>query len=65
MALAEVRNSRLIQPILTVYRRVRILILSRTPWSVMYGGYRVLRRFPRLYFLLRALVMNEIGGPAK
>jgi len=65
MALADVRNSRLTQPLLTVYRRLRILVLSRTPWSVMYGGYRVLRRFPRLYFLLRAVVMNEMDGQTK
>jgi len=65
MSIAGVRDSRLAGPFLTVYRRARMLVIGRTPWFVMYGAYRLVRRMPRVYFLMRAVIMNELDGRAK
>lgn len=51
--------------VLSLYRWVRSQAIGRIPWGVSYAAYRMIRRLPRAYFLLRAVLMGEMAGPSR
>ena len=53
------------QVVLGWYRWFRRQVIGRVPWGVSFGVYRLIRRTPRMYFLLRLVVMGEMAGPPK
>lgn len=44
---------------------VRRYVAGLVPWPVIIVGYSAIRRLPRLYFILRVLIMGQISGPPK
>jgi hypothetical protein len=47
------------------YRRARQILIGWTPRQITFAGYQFIRRFPRLYFALRSVIMREFVGPKK
>jgi len=45
-----------------VINRLRSLVLGVVPTPAVFGLYRVVRSFPRLFFGLRRLIMGELAG---
>jgi hypothetical protein len=56
---------RLLGPVLPLYRRTRELVLGWMPWSITFVVYRGMRRVPRLYFAIRAVIMGELSRTTK
>jgi len=51
--------------VLTIYHWVRRQVIGRLPWGTTFVFYRLVRRFPRVYFMLRAVLMSEMVGRSK
>jgi hypothetical protein len=65
MSLSGTLANRFVTLGLSVYRWVRSQAIGRLPWGASYFAYRLIRRAPKLYFLLRAVLMGEMSGPSK
>jgi len=51
--------------VLAGYELARRLLLGWIPWSFFFWVYRVLRRSPRLFFSMQAVIMGELAGSRK
>lgn len=49
----------------SLFRRLRALALGWIPWSFTFFVYRIVRKFPRVYFAMRALIMGELTRPGR
>jgi hypothetical protein len=63
--MAKTNMKRLFRLVLPLYRRVRELVLGWMPWSITFVTYRCMRRVPRLYFAIRAVIMGELSRTTK
>jgi len=50
---------------LSVSRWARSQVIGLLPWGALYFAYRLIRRLPRLFFLLQAVLMGKMSGPSK
>jgi len=65
MTHGQEREHRLWLAALRVYRWSRSQIIGRLPWGASFAVYRVIRRLPRAYLLMRAVLMREMAGRSK